>query len=63
MSQPGENISRSWSLPEVSLAPLGKGMRLIPGIALLLAIGYSGKITAAHVPHMEYVLLPLPLAP
>ncbi|NLJ26227.1 MAG: putative sulfate exporter family transporter [Firmicutes bacterium] len=56
MSQPGENISRSWSLPEVSLAPLGKGMRLIPGIALLLAIGYSGKITAAHVPHMEYVL-------
>lgn len=56
MSQPGENVSRSWSLPEVSLAPLGKGIRLIPGIALLLAIGYLGKITAAHVPHMEYVL-------
>lgn len=56
MSQPGENISGSRSFSDISLAPLGKGLRLIPGIALLLAIGYLGKIAAAHVPHMEYVL-------
>ncbi|MCL5046951.1 MAG: YeiH family protein [Actinobacteria bacterium] len=33
-----------------------KTFRYIPGIALLLAVGYAGKIVANYVPHTEYVI-------
>ncbi|NLK07810.1 MAG: putative sulfate exporter family transporter [Firmicutes bacterium] len=37
-------------------AALGKGLRLVPGIGLLLFIGILGKIATVYVPHMEYVI-------
>ena len=57
MSQPSDQLTTSnWPLQGVAFAPLGKGLKMIPGIALLLAIGLLGKAAAAHVPHMEYVI-------
>ncbi|NLJ87047.1 MAG: putative sulfate exporter family transporter [Firmicutes bacterium] len=56
MGQPGEHITGGWTLQSAYLAPFQQGLRLIPGIALLFAIGSLGKLAAAHVPHMEYVL-------
>lgn len=57
MNQPSEQLTTSsWSLPDVAFTPLGKGLKMIPGIGLLLAIGLLGKMAAARVPHMEYVI-------
>jgi len=33
-----------------------KGLLYLPGIALLLAVGYAGKVVAGYVPHTEYVI-------
>ncbi|MHB9145992.1 MAG: YeiH family protein [Symbiobacteriia bacterium] len=49
------------SVPEVALSrrlpPLQiPGLRYIPGLALLAAVGYAGKVVSSFVPHTEYVL-------
>ena len=56
MSQLEENISSSRSLVEAYTTPLKQGLTFIPGIALLFAIGFLGKVAAQYVPHMEYVI-------
>lgn len=35
---------------------MSKVLRLLPGLLLLLGVGYAGKIAAGYVPHTEYVL-------
>ncbi|MHB0886484.1 MAG: YeiH family protein [Bacillota bacterium] len=42
--------------PNGLLPTLGRGLGYIPGLALLLGIGYAGKLIAPFVPHTEYVL-------
>jgi len=33
-----------------------KGLSYLPGIALLLAVGYAGKLVTPYIPHTEYVI-------
>jgi uncharacterized integral membrane protein (TIGR00698 family) len=38
-----------------------RGLAYVPGLALLLALGYAGKVIARYVPHTEYVLFAIAL--
>lgn len=35
---------------------LRKGIEYLPGLFLLLVVGYTGKVIASYVPHTEYVM-------
>ncbi len=40
----------------ISLEPLLRVFKFVPGVLLLLAIGLAGKTVAGYIPHTEYVL-------
>lgn len=62
MAQTGEDVSsQNVSIAAISLAPLGRGLIYLPGIALLFGVGYLGKMVASYVPHTEYVLFAIAL--
>ncbi|MHB8928089.1 MAG: YeiH family protein [Bacillota bacterium] len=49
-------IQKAVVTPAGGLGLIGRGLSYIPGLALLLGIGYAGKVIARYVPHTEYVL-------
>jgi uncharacterized integral membrane protein (TIGR00698 family) len=49
-------VEQVWGLPRL-LEPFNRGFRLIPGLALLAGVGYSSKIIASYIPHMDFIIV------